>query len=58
MPDSRIVVRGGQIVSMDPTVGILPRADLILVGGPAISQHPLLDPVGTLVFVLGCSKIG
>ncbi|WP_280514656.1 hypothetical protein [Mycobacterium asiaticum] len=43
---------------MDPTVGILPRADLILVGGPAISQHPLLDPVGTLVFVLGCSKIG
>ena len=26
------------------------RADLILVGGSAINQHPHIDPVGTLVF--------
>lgn len=33
------------------------RADLILVGGPSISQHPQLDPVGTLAFQTSAADV-
>jgi cytosine/adenosine deaminase-related metal-dependent hydrolase len=33
------------------------RADLILVGGSAINQHPQIDPAGTLVFQTGSDDV-
>ncbi len=33
------------------------RADVILVGGPGISQHPHIDPVGTLAFQTSAADV-
>lgn len=46
-------VNGAHALGLGDRVGSLTpgkRADLILVGGPAIEQHPRIDPYATLVF--------
>ncbi|OBK27259.1 amidohydrolase family protein [Mycobacterium asiaticum] len=45
MPDSRIVVRGGQIVSMDPELGVLPRGDVLIEDGRIAAVGPSLPAI-------------
>jgi cytosine/adenosine deaminase-related metal-dependent hydrolase len=48
-----VTVNAAEAVGLDDRIGSLTpgkQADIIVVGGPGISQHPCLDPAGTLVF--------
>jgi cytosine/adenosine deaminase-related metal-dependent hydrolase len=48
-----VTVNGADALGMSDRIGSLrpgKQADLMLVGGPSISQHPHLDAAGTLVF--------
>ena len=50
---SWVTVNGADALGMSDRIGSLTpgkRADLIIVGGDAIEQHPRTDPYGTLVF--------
>ena len=38
--------QGGRIGCLSPGK----QADVIVIGGPEVSQHPVLDPAGTVVF--------
>lgn len=46
-------VNAAEAVGLDGRIGSLTpgkQADIIVVGGPALSQHPHIDPAGTLLF--------
>ena len=46
-------VNAAEALGLGDRVGSLTpgkRADVLLVGGPAIEQHPVVDPYGTLIF--------
>jgi cytosine/adenosine deaminase-related metal-dependent hydrolase len=48
-----VTQNGADALGLSERVGSLTpgkRADLLLIGGPAIEQHPRTDPYGTLVF--------
>jgi cytosine/adenosine deaminase-related metal-dependent hydrolase len=46
-------VNAAQAIGLENRIGSLTpgkQADLIIVGGPGISQHPIMDAAGTLIF--------
>jgi cytosine/adenosine deaminase-related metal-dependent hydrolase len=46
-------VNAAEAVGLDERIGSLTpgkQADILVVGGPAMSQHPQIDPAGTLLF--------
>ncbi|GAB3570827.1 amidohydrolase family protein [Amycolatopsis endophytica] len=46
-------INGARALGLGDRIGSLTpgkRADLLLVGGPAVEQHPVVDPYATLVF--------
>lgn len=48
-----VTVNGAEALRLEDKVGSIAvgkRADLMIVGGPGIAQHPIIDPLGTLVF--------
>jgi cytosine/adenosine deaminase-related metal-dependent hydrolase len=48
-----VTTNAAEAVGLNDRIGTLTpgkQADVIVVGGPGISQHPRLDPAGTLIF--------
>lgn len=53
-------VNAAEAVGLDNRIGSLTpgkQADVLVVGGPAMSQHPRIDPAGTLVFQTSADSV-
>ncbi len=50
MTENRVLLKGGRVISMDPSIGDLPKADLLIEGSTISAVAPDLDADGAEIF--------